>query len=106
MRTADSTTIIDEPGDVSEHVRGAWADDATQRVVTRAHFDDFLIRGMSPIYYVRMDLEWDYPNRTVAENGGLPRRTPSTPLFGPATALPRALRRLLWAQYPAFNYIR
>jgi len=98
IRTADATTIYDQPGAAQALVNAELAGGATT-VVSRAHFNTFLVRDFRPLYRVELEVEWSF---TAA--GGTPR-VQTVRSGGKATSLPRDMRNRLVQQYPNYEYI-
>lgn len=97
-RTADSTTIFDQPGAITDKVSAEFDKGAT-KVVSRAHFNSYLVRDYRPIYHVYLKVEWAFNSKAT------PPRTQSVESSGKVTALPEGMKKRLVAQYPAFDYI-
>jgi Domain of unknown function (DUF4157) len=97
-RTADSTTIYDQPGSVDKKVQDQFAAGAT-KVVSRAHFNTFLIRDFRPMEQVAITVEWTYTS------AALPPRVQTVDDKGACTALPEGMKKRLVAQFPAYSYI-
>ena len=98
-RTADATTIYDMPSSADGFVQRELAADATQ-VVSRAHFDTFLIRDYAPLHHVKTDVEWTY------SDASMPPRVQSAKDEGAVNRLPGGMKTKLVAQYPDYAYIR
>jgi hypothetical protein len=79
-------------------VQAQFAAGAT-RVVSRAHFNTWLIRDMEVLYRVQLNVVWDYTTRRE------PPRAQSVAAAGPASALEPRMRARLIAQYPNFDYL-
>jgi hypothetical protein len=79
-------------------VQAEWGRGAT-RVVSRAHFNTYLVRDMDVLHRIGVDVEWDYANRSV------PPRTQHTSNAGAASALDPRMRQRLIEQFPNFDYI-
>jgi hypothetical protein len=99
-RTADSTTIIDMPSSMKPKIDAAFAAGA-KKVVSRAHFDTYLVHTDAVTYHVQVSVIWEYgssaddPRPSMTSEGG-----------GKATELPSDIRATLHAQFPAFNFIK
>jgi hypothetical protein len=98
-RTADSTTMFDEPSPMNPIVQGELAGGAT-KVTSRAHFNTYLIRDNRAIYHVGLDVEWVYTTPAV------PPRTQTVRSSGKVTGLPEGMRKRLIEQRPRFEYIQ
>jgi hypothetical protein len=98
-RTADSTTIYDHPGALVNVVNAQLAGGAT-KVVSRAHFNTFLVRDFRTIYHVGIDVEWEFTSPAV------PPRRQTDRSEGRVDALPSGMRARLVSQYPRFSYIQ
>lgn len=99
FRDATSVATYDAPSTIGAMVDAQFAAGAT-RVVSREHFDIFLIRDFSTIYQVVIDIEHV---QTSPAPGPTNRTVVST---GPVSSLPSAMRTALLARYPSFAYIR
>jgi hypothetical protein len=97
-RTAEATTMWDHPSSMDHLVQAQFAAGAT-RVVSRAHFNTWLIRDMEVLYRVQLNVVWDYTTRRE------PPRAQSVAAAGPASALEPRMRARLIAQYPNFDYL-
>ena len=98
-RTADSTTMYDLPGAANARVQAAFAAGA-KRVISRCHFDTFMVNTDHVAYKVNVDIVYDFASATA---------TPapvSTTSGGAATGLPATIAERFHAQFPAFNYIK
>jgi len=100
-RTADSTTMIDMPSAMKPKVDAAFAAGA-KSVVSRAHFDTYLVHTDAVTYHVQVSVEWSFPSSTTVD----PRPTMKSEGGGAATQLPDLIRQKFHAQYPAFNFIK
>jgi truncated hemoglobin YjbI len=98
IRTADATTIYDQPGAAQALVNAELAGGATT-VVSRAHFNTFLIRDFRPLHRVHLEVEWSFTSA-----GGTPR-VQTVRSGGRATSLPTDMKRRLVQQYPNYEYI-
>jgi len=100
-RTADSTTIIDLPGAMKPKVDAAFAAGA-KSVVSRAHFDTYLVHTDAVTYHMQVSVEWNFASSATVD----PRPTMKTEGGGAATQLPDLIRQKFHAQYPAFNFVK
>ena len=98
-RTAEATTIFDLPSSVDRLVQRELTRGATQ-VISRAHFNTYLIQGMNTLYRVSVDVEWDYTSTAI------PARTQSLSSAGSVANLDPRMRIRLVSQYPSFAYIQ
>jgi len=106
-RTADATTIYDQPVANKPKMEEAVAAGAT-RVVSRAHFNTFLIQNDHVTYAVQTNVEWSLTADQISAMGGDINANPGTQTAGTsgaATALPALMAQRLHQQYPAFNFI-
>lgn len=99
FRDASSVAVYDAPTTLRTRVAAEFAAGAT-RVVTRAHFDVYLIRDFSAIYHVEIVVEHVHASATAHSTN---RTVVST---GAVSSLPAAMRTVLVARYPSFAYIR
>src|SRR5262249_12167390 len=97
-RTADSTTMFDQPASADAIVQAQFAAGAT-KVVSKAHFNTFLVRDMSVLHRFSIDVNWNYTSAT------LPPRTTSVSRSEAASKLPAGMKARLVAQFPKFDYI-
>jgi hypothetical protein len=100
-RTADSTTMIDLPNAMKPKVDAAFAAGATS-VVSRAHFDTYLVHTDAVTYHIQVSVEWKFASSAVAD----PRPTMTTSGSGPATQLPDVIRQRFHSQFPSFNFLK
>ena len=101
-RTADSTTIFDFPSSMQPIVArefGNAANPATQ-VISRAHFNTFLVRDYRPIRQISITVEWTFTS--AAE----PPRVHTLNASQKVDSLPEAMHNKLVAQYPNYSYIQ
>lgn len=99
IRTADSTTILDVPTAINSAVNSQFTKGAT-RVISRAHFNTFLIRDYQTLHHVYLVVEWDFTSPAVAP------RVQTVRSAGSATSLPSEMRDVLIARYPTYAYIQ
>jgi hypothetical protein len=99
FRDATSVATYDAPSPIRSMVSAQFAAGAT-RVVSREHFDIFLVRDFSTIYHVVIDIEHVATSPTASSTS---RRVVSATA---ATSLPADMRTALLARYPSFAYIR
>jgi hypothetical protein len=101
-RDATSVTIYDAPvpreGDIK-----ALFDAGHTNVVSRAHFDIYLIRDYSAIYHVEIEIVWTFLDPKDLNKRRAVRTIKST---GKVNGLPAALKSALVARYPSYAYIR
>jgi hypothetical protein len=97
-RTADSTTMFDHPASADAIVQAQFAGGATS-VVSRAHFNTYLVRDAGVLDRVSVDVEWKYTSATV------PPRVNSVPSNVSVGTLDPGMRARLIAQFPKFDYI-
>jgi hypothetical protein len=102
IRTADSDSIYDMPGSAMNFVTREFglAVNPAKKIISRAHFNTFLIRDYRPIYQFGLSVEWTF-NSAVE-----PPRVQSLDTSKKVDSLPEAMRNRLIAQFPAFNYIQ
>jgi hypothetical protein len=101
-RTADSTTMYDQPAAQATYVQAAFRNGAT-RVVSRAHFNTFLIQNDHVTYRVQTNVAWDIASAAAAATAGGGTATAGS--SGAATALPADIRTRFHAQYPTYAFI-
>jgi hypothetical protein len=98
-RTADSTTIFDLPGSINALVQREFSNGATS-VVSRAHFNTYLVRDFRATYHVYLQVEWSYGSPAV------PARVQTVRAAGRVNSLPAGMRKRLIEQRPRFAYIQ
>lgn len=98
-RDATSVSIYDAPGAEPAVVKEQFDNGATA-VVSRAHFDIYLIRDFSAIYHVEIEIVWTYSAPKTRTSSHAVKAT------GPVSGLPSALKAALVQKYPAYAYIR
>ncbi len=98
-RTAEATTMYDEPTPIVGRIRAAFADGAT-KVISRAHFNTYLIRDYKTIYHIYLQVEW------VFTSSHIPPRVQTVRTAEEADSLPEDMKTRLAAQYPKYAYIR
>jgi hypothetical protein len=98
-RTADSITMYDMPAPATAFVTREFAGGA-KRVVSRAHFNTFLVRDYKVLQHVKVEVEWTFVNAAA------PPRVQSARSEGNAESLPDDIKLRLVAQYPLFAYIK
>jgi hypothetical protein len=98
-RAADSTVMYDRPSGSSPQVASAFSAGAN-RVISRAHFDTFLVQTDHVTYRVRLTMTYDFSSATATP-------TPTTVLdgSGAATGLPDAIRDRFHQDWPAYNWL-
>lgn len=102
-RTADSTTIYDQPGAAEAYAQAAFRNGAA-RVVSRAHFNTFLIQNDHVTYRVQTNVEWNIASAAAATAGaGTGIATAGS--SGAAASLPADIRTRFHAQYAAYTFI-
>lgn len=99
-RSADSTTMYDLPGPADARVQAAFAAGAT-RVISRAHFDTFLVNTDHVVYHVKIDVVYDFSSAAAT-----PAPVSSMPSAGAAAGLPATIQEKFHAQFPSFNFIK
>jgi hypothetical protein len=102
-RTAEATTMFDYPAPMNHLVNREFAKGAT-KVISRAHFNTFLIRDYKTLERVSVDVEWVF-NGPIA-GGSPPAPRTQTVSGGAADKLPSDMKDVLVAQYPHFSYIQ
>jgi hypothetical protein len=96
--TGEAATMYDHPGALDKLVHEQF-DLGARRVISRAHFDSFLVVDDAVRYHVKLDIEWSFAR---------PRDTPRVYTIGAskaATELPALIRARLHEQFPAFKHI-
>jgi hypothetical protein len=99
-RSADATTIYDQPSAADARVQAAFAAGAT-RVISRAHFDTYLITVDHVVYHVQISVEYDFSSSTAT-----PSPVSAMNAAGAATALPAAIAERFHAQFPSFSFLK
>jgi hypothetical protein len=97
-RTADATTMLDEPSPMTKMIEAAYDAGATA-VTSRAHFTTYMLKGMDVAYRLGIDVEWATTSKTV------PPRTQKVSSGAEATALDPRQRERLLQQFPAYEWI-
>lgn len=97
-RTADSTTIFDRPSSADSFVQREFGKGA-KKVVSRAHFDSYMVRDYLPVHQYSISVEWTYPNKTV------PANVQTLKNDQPVNGLPAGQKATLVKQYPDYSYI-
>jgi hypothetical protein len=101
IRTADSTSMYDMPGSVLSFVRrefGKTANPVTG-IVSRAHFNTFLVRDYRPMQQMSITVEWTFTS--AAE----PPRVYSLDTAKAVDSLPSDIRNIFITQFPNYSYI-
>jgi hypothetical protein len=99
-RTADSSTMYDQPSAIDSRVQAAFSAGAN-KVVSRAHFDTFLVQKDKVTYQSSLTVEYTFNSSTAT-----PSPVTSLDSGGAASSLPAAIQTRFHAQFPAFNYIK
>jgi hypothetical protein len=99
-RTADATTMYDQPSAIDARVQAAFAAGAT-RVISRAHFDTFLVTSDHVAYRVQISVVYDYASATAT-----PSPVTTMTSASAAVALPAVIKERFDEQWPAFNFIK
>jgi hypothetical protein len=98
-RTADATTMYDLPSAADARVQAAFAAGA-KRVISRCHFDTFMINTDHVAYKVNVDIVYDFASSTA-------KPAPVTTVGGgAASGLPATIAQRFHEQFPAYNYIK
>ena len=98
-RTADSTTMYDLPSAANSRVQAAFAAGA-KRVISRCHFNTFMIDTDHVVHKVNVDITYDF---AAADSNP----SPVTAISGGAAAgLPATIAERFHEQFPAFNFIK
>ena len=102
-RTADSTKMIDLPGAALGPVKGAFKAGA-KKVVSRAHFTTFLVKGRKITFQTAIGIVWDFQKKADADAppNGVHTVSGSTA----ASALPATIAERFHEQYPAYKDIK
>jgi hypothetical protein len=98
-REPNLTMIGDAPTPIGRLVAREYAAGASS-VVSRAHFEIYLIRDYRTLYHIGVDVEHPFRDAT---HHGTNRNIRVTEL---ASALPGPLQKALVQDYPAFSYIQ
>jgi hypothetical protein len=99
-RAADQTMVYDRPSGGGGKINAAFSAGAT-RVISRAHFDTFLIMTDHVAYRVRLTMTYDYSSATAT-----PAPTTTSDGSGAASALPDAIRERFHADWPAYSWLK
>ena len=100
-RTAESTTLYDQPGAGLDRVADAFAQGAKQ-VVSRAHAADFLVKDEKEVQFQKeTDIEWSFTDKGQVVTP--PKGKEVMGKGGAAPALPAPMCQRLAEQYPAFK---
>jgi hypothetical protein len=99
-RSADATTMYDQPSAADARVQAAFSAGAT-RVISRAHFDTFLVTVDKVTYHVQIDVVYDYSSATAT-----PSPVTTMASAGAATALPSEIKQKFDEQWPAYKFIK
>jgi hypothetical protein len=98
-RTADASTMYDLPGAINSRVQAAFSAGA-KKVVSRAHFDTFLVQKDKVTYQSSLTIEYTFNSSTAT-----PSPVSTLDSAGAASSLPATIRTRFHSQYSAFNYI-
>ncbi len=99
-RDAMSVSAYDSPS-WGRRIVQAQLQAGAPSVISRAHFDIFLIRDFAPIFRIEVEITWTFT--AGSQRPSVSRQVKST---GPAASLPTAQKSALVARYPTFAYIR
>lgn len=99
-RTADATTMYDQPSAIDARVQAAFAAGAI-RVISRAHFDTFLVTSDHVAYRVQISVVYDHASATAT-----PSPVTTMTSAGAAATLPVVIKERFDEQWPAFNFIK
>lgn len=102
-RTADSTTLYDEPTAAVDKVEEAFGDGA-RSVISRAHFSTYLVKEEKVAYQSYIDVEWSFADATEVDTPPKGQHTVSG--SGAATSLPKSISERFQEQYPAYKHIK
>jgi hypothetical protein len=103
-RTADSTTMVDQPGGAGAKAKEAF-DDGAQSAVSRAHFSTFLVKDEKEVkYQTHVDVQWDFARKEDADAPPAGKHTVSG--SGETSALPETIAERLHEQYPAYKDLK
>lgn len=103
-RTADSTTMVDQPGGAGAKAKEAF-DDGAQSAVSRAHFSTFLVKDEKEVkYQTHVDVQWDFTKKEDADAPPAGKHTVSD--SGETSALPNTIAERLHEQYPAYKDLK
>ena len=98
-RAAGETSMFDKPA-AHGKVNAAFANGAA-RVISRAHFDTFLVQTDKVTYHSSLTVAYDFASATAT-----PAPTTTLHAAGAASALPSTIQQRFHAQYPAFTFIK
>jgi hypothetical protein len=100
-RTADSTTMYDTPGNLQALVQRMFGPAMScTRVITRAHFVDYLVQDDRVSYQTGITLQWTF---NAATDTPTPTATAGT--TGATTHLDPVIKAKFLAQYPTYAFI-
>jgi hypothetical protein len=99
-RTDDATTIFDAPGAYVSLVTPQFdAPVSASKVISRAHFATYLVRGMELLEKIEIDVQWEYTSKVT------PPRTFNVTRRGLVSKLDPGQKERLTAQFPQFAYL-
>jgi hypothetical protein len=103
-RTADSTTMIDQPYGANNKAKEAF-DDGAKSAVTRAHFSTFLVKDEKEVKYrTHVDIQWNYDKKEDVDAPPAGKHTVSN--SGETSALPTTIAERFHEQYPAYKDLK
>ncbi|HET6992323.1 MAG TPA: hypothetical protein VFJ43_13405 [Bacteroidia bacterium] len=101
-RTSESTTIFDFPSSMRDYIDNCFTNKGATRVVSRAHFNTFLIRDFSTVFQVSQTIEWSF--NALGDPEKMTYHDVSTQNV---TSLPVDMKKRLDSQYKSkFSYIQ
>lgn len=103
-RTADSATMMDQPGAAVGNVTKAF-DDGAKSVVSRAHFSTFLVKDEKEVQSkTNIHVEWKFASKAEATGSPKGKHTAAT---GAAAALsPATLVEAFHDQFPTYKTLK
>jgi hypothetical protein len=102
-RTAESTTMLDQPSAAVNKVTDAFAGGA-KSVVSRAHFTTFLVKQRKISYQTHIDVHWSFAKAEDTKKPPKGKHTVSQ--SGEALQLPEIIRQRFHEQFPAYKDVQ
>ncbi len=103
-RTADSTSMNDQPAAAVATVQKAFANNAAKSVVSRAHFTTFLIKGKKVAFKTNIGVEWNFAKADDVK--APPKGVHTVSGSGEASSLPSTIAERFHEQYPGYKDIK
>lgn len=102
-RTADSTTMYDQPGSAVDKAADAFASGA-KTVVSRAHFATFLVKQRKISYQTHINVQWSFAKSEDTKKPPKGKHTVSQ--SGEVLQLPEIIRQRFHEQFPAYKDVQ